>query len=252
MAKKKCNKKTTPKSKSLASKFEKLITTIAVLAFAWLLISSFFSDGKLGPAFWIAVVFLLVFLVAKIIISGFMGRSFTYYVKKLKKNFNEWKASHADDDDDDDYEDVDDVDDDDDDAEFAEHGYTLVKAITADGKEVTVPVPNDAMLKDGAKNAWTLVSKTQPDGSVICAVVEAAKLIPANLPKGKKVGALNVAIDDKKVSKPVDAADKALATKLLAKKCPPADLAKKVADAKSLIATGLFDEDEAVAQVMSK
>jgi hypothetical protein len=242
------NKKTTPKSKSRASWLEKLITTIAFLAFAWILIASFFTDGKLGLVFWIAAAFLL----AKLIISGIMGRSFTYYVKKLLKKFNEWKASHADDDDDDDYEDVDDVDDDDDDAEFAEHGYTLVKAITADGKEVTVPVPNDAMLKDGAKNAWTLVSKTQPDGSVICAVVEAAKLIPANLPKGKKVGALNVAIDDKKVSKPVDAADKALATKLLAKKCPPADLAKKVTDAKTLIATGLFDEDEAVAQVMSK
>ncbi len=248
MAKKKCNKKNTPNNKSRASWLEKLITTIAVLAFAWILIASFFTDGKLGLVFWIAAAFLL----AKLIISGIMGRSFTYYVKKLLKKFNEWKASHADDDDDDDYEDVDDVDDDDDDAKFAEHGYTLVKAITADGKEVTVPVPNDAMLKDGAKNAWTLVSKTQPDGSVICAVVEAAKLIPANLPKGKKVGALNVAIDDKKVSKPVDAADKALATKLLAKKCPPADLAKKVTDAKTLIATGLFDEDEAVAQVMSK
>lgn len=185
MAKKKCNKKNTPNNKSRASWLEKLITTIAVLAFAWILIASFFTDGKLGLVFWIAAAFLL----AKLIISGVMGRSFTYYVKKLLKKFNEWKASHADDDDDD-YEDVDD--DDDDVIDLPEH-LELVNDVNADGKPVSVI----ALKKEycPADLVPTLVYVKSADGKhEVPMTVLKKPLKPADIPADKKVSALNIAI----------------------------------------------------------
>lgn len=241
-------KKNTPNTKSRACWLEKLITTIALIVFVWTLIASFFPNGTLAPIFWIAA----AFLVAKLIISGIMGRSFTYYVKKLLKKFNEWKASRAaddDDDDDDDYEDVDDDGDDDDDTvDMAAFGFTRVETVI-DGVTVTLDKPDDALLSNAKDNAWTAISKKKPDGKVVYAVVERPKLVPAKLKADEEVGPLNVVKKKKPAAKPVDAADKALAAKLLAKGCAPADLVKKVADAKALIATGLFTEDEAIAHV---
>ncbi len=249
MAKKKStNKKNTPNKKSYAAWPEKLITTIAFVVFVWNLIASFFPNGKLGLAFWLTAAFLLV----KLIIFGILGRSYTYYVKKLHKKFNEWKASRAtdDDDDDDDYEDVDDVDDDDDDdtVDMAAFGFTRVETVI-DGVTVTLDKPDDALLGNAKDNAWTAISKKKSDGKVVYAVVERPKLVPAKLKPDEEVGPLNVVKKKKPAAKPADAADKALAAKLLAKGCAPADLVKKVADAKALIATGLFTEDEAIAHV---
>lgn len=240
-------KKNTPNKKSYAAWPEKLITTIAFVVFVWNLIASFFPNGKLGLAFWLTAAFLVV----KLIISGFLGRSFTYYVKKLLKKFNEWKASRDADDDDDDDTDVDgdaDDDDDDDTVDMAAFGFTRVETVI-DGVTVTLDKPDDTLLSNAKDNAWTAISKKKSDGKVVYAVVERPKLVPAKLKADEEVGPLNVVKKKKPAAKPVDAADKALAAKLLAKGCAPADLVKKVADAKALIATGLFTEDEAIAHV---
>lgn len=250
MAKKKStnNKKNTPNMKSYAAPFEKLAIAICFCIIAVTLIGRFLFDWNLGPIFWIATA---VFVV-KLIIFGILDRSYTYYVKKLHKKFNEWKASRAtdDDDDDDDYEDVDDVDDDDDDdtVDMAAFGFTRVETVI-DGVTVTLDKPDDALLGNAKDNAWTAISKKKPDGKVVYAVVERPKLVPAKLKADEEVGPLNVVKKKKPAAKPADAADKALAAKLLAKGCAPADLVKKVADAKALIATGLFTEDEAIAHV---
>lgn len=242
-------KKSTPKSKSRACWLEKLLTAIAVLAFVWTLIASFLPNGHLGLVFWIAAAFLL----AKLIISGIFGKSFTYFIKKCFKPLGEkikkWREEHEDDDDDDEYEDVDDDGDDDDDTvDMAAFGFTRVETVI-DGVTVTLDKPDDALLGNAKDNAWTAISKKKPDGKIVYAVVERPKLVPAKLKADEEVGPLNVVKKKKPAAKPVDAADKAMAGKLLAKGCVPADLVKKIADAKALVATGLFTEDEAIAHV---
>ncbi len=242
-------KKSTPKSKSRACWLEKLITTIAFVAFIWTLIASFLPNGKLGLIFWLSVVFLLV----KLFVSGILGKSFTYFIKKLFKplgaKIKKWREDHEDDEDDtDDADDTDDTDDgDDDDVDMAALGFSRVETVI-DGVTVTLDKPDDALLGNAKDNAWTAISKKKPDGKIVYAVVERPKLVPAKLKADEEVGPLNV-VKKKPAAKPVDAADKAMAAKLLAKGCVPADLVKKIADAKALVATGLFTEDEAIAHV---
>lgn len=250
MAKK---KSVTPRKAAKSGKIELALILGAIVVIVWSLYQSIFKSVTPGAWFWIALVFLAI---RWIVVGGIFGKSYTYFVKKLFKPLGEkikkWREEHEDDEDE--YEDVDvddDGDDDDDTVDMAAFGFTRVETVI-DGVTVTLDKPDDLLLSNAKDNAWTAISKKKPDGQIVYAVVERPKLVPAKLKADEEVGPLNVVKKKKPAAKPVDAGDKALAGKLLAKGCAPADLVKKVADAKALIATGLFTEDEAIAHVVTK
>ena len=172
----------TPASKSWSHWLEKLIVAFAVIVFAWKLIASIFTNGALPVVFWIS----LVILLAKLVVSGIMGRSFTYYVKKLFKGFNEWKMKRFTEDDDDD------DDDDDEGTNIPEH-LELVNDVNADGKPVSVI----ALKKEywPADQVPTLVYVKSADGKHEVAMTVLRKpLKPADIPADKKVSKLNIPV----------------------------------------------------------
>lgn len=187
MAKK---KSVTPASKAKSGVIEKFLILTAIIVIVWSLIVSIPKSVAPGVWFWIALVFLAI---RWIVVGGFFGKSYTYFVKKLFKPLGEkikkWREEHADDDDDD----SDTDDDDDDDAPTLPEHLEMVTDVNAEGKPVSVIALKKAYCP--ADLVPTLVYVKSADGKhEVPMTVLKKPLKPSDIPADKKVSALNIAV----------------------------------------------------------
>lgn len=187
MAKK---KSVTPANKAKSGKIEKVLLLVAFVVVVWSLIASIFKSVAPGVWFWIALVFLAI---RWIVLGGFLGKSYTYFVKKLFKPLGEkikkWRENLDSDDDDDS---GDDDDDDDSDDALPEH-LEMVTDVNAEGKPVSVIALKKAYCPADLVPTLTYVKSADGKHEVPMTVLR-KPLKPADIPADKKINALNIAV----------------------------------------------------------